>query len=553
MGQFKPMVKMFTDEPSVILKLKKGGKVHHKETKKEERAEHGHKSMHHAHSGMHEAFESEHGHAPKKPSMHERRKAMNPNQYAKGGKVAHKLDGGAMPMGAPQAMPQVPQAMGRQAVMGMDPRARMARAQMVRKALTGMKKGGHMGMEKHIEKLEKELHHHESMPMDKAHKMHHKASGGAIDRDETKTTIESGAKKFMKTKVVDGDHHDKHHGTKGIKEGKPAGYATGGAIPSDTHEKKNPGKIKMHGTIEGNEHDYLNTEMHSAKRDKAHGTGGIKEQNAGGFKRGGKVPGLGRAIEGGDWENRPADTAHAGKMNGKTGQVNESNAGGFKHGGKASKKAYATGGNVISDGKAVKMPHHFVSRPVANSLQSGTFAKGGKVDYYTDLAKRLQKNPEKPNLRLVKTHTGPKGHVAKVYKDKDYGEYRTKFYSPEGKHHTEADSHTDDAEDAHMTAMHEVNRGYKHGGRTAKKFDGGGSASDDQFAQKANRDYKNWEASQKAENEADKNMIPNLIKSGVSAVKNLFSSSTPSGSVTKTEKSTTVTPPKKRGGSMRKC
>ena len=553
MGQFKPMVKMMTDEPSVILKLKKGGKVHHKETKKEERAEHGHKSMHHAHSGMHEAFESEHGHSPKKPSMHERRKAMNPNQYAKGGKVAHKLDGGAMPMGAPQAMPQVPQAMGRQAVMGMDPRARMARAQMVRKALTGMKKGGHMGMEKHIEKLEKELHHHESMPMDKAHKMHHKASGGAIDRDETKTTIESGAKKFMKTKVVDGDHHDKHHGTKGIKEGKPAGYATGGAIPSDTHEKKNPGKIKMHGTIEGNEHDYLNTEMHSAKRDKAHGTGGIKEQNAGGFKRGGKVPGLGRAIEGGDWENRPADTAHGGKMNGKTGQVNESNAGGFKHGGKASKKAYATGGNVISDGKAVKMPHHFVSRPVANSLQSGTFAKGGKVDYYTDLAKRLQKNPEKPNLRLVKTHTGPKGHVAKVYKDKDYGEYRTKFYSPEGKHHTEADSHTDDAEDAHMTAMHQVNKGYKHGGRTAKKFDGGGSASDDQFAQKANRDYKNWEASQKAENEADKNMIPNLIKSGVSAVKNLFSSSTPSGSVTKTEKSTTVTPPKKRGGSMRKC
>ena len=27
MAEFKPMVKMFTDEPSVILKLKKGGKV----------------------------------------------------------------------------------------------------------------------------------------------------------------------------------------------------------------------------------------------------------------------------------------------------------------------------------------------------------------------------------------------------------------------------------------------------------------------------------------------------------------------------------------------
>jgi hypothetical protein len=262
----------------------------------------------------------------------------------------------------------------------------------------------------------------------------------------------------------------------------------------------------------------------------------------------------GDTYEGGDWENRSADTSTAGKKNGKTGQVNESNAGGYKHGGKASKKAYATGGNVVDDGRAVKMPHHFISRPVANSLQSGTFAKGGKVDFYSDLAKKMQKNPEKPNLRLVKTHTGPKGHVAKVYKDKDYGEYRTKFFSPEGKHHTEADSHTDDAEDAHMTAMHEVNRGYKHGGRTAKKFDGGGSASDDlNFASKADRDYKNYEASQKAENEADRNMIPNLVKSGVNAVKNLFISKTPSGSVTKTEKSTTVTPPKKRGGSMRKC
>jgi len=305
--------------------------------------------------------------------------------------------------------------------------------------------------------------------------------------------------------------------------------------------------------------------MHSAKRDKAHGTGGIKETNAGGYNHGGKAHKMhhkatGGAIpaatmkgkqeghfkhdtvEGGDWENRSADTATAGKKMGHTGEVHESNAGGYKHGGHAAKKHYATGGNVVDDGKAVKMPHHFVSRPVANSLQSGTFAKGGKVDYYSDLAKRLQKNPEKPNLRLVKTHTGPKGHVAKVYKDKDYGEYRTKFYTPEGKHLTEGDSHTDDAEDAHMTAMHEVNRGYKRGGRATKKFDGGGSTSDDQFAQKANQDYANWEKAQRAENEADKNMIPNAIKSGVNAIKNLFSS-----------KETPKAPAKKRGGSMRKC
>ena len=351
---------MMTDEPSVILKLKKGGKVHAKHHE-----EHGHKSMHHAAGhmmhGAHEAFESEHGKAPSKPSMSERRKAMNPNQYAKGGKV-----------------------------------------------------------EKELHKVEKELKHHEKMKDaehgGKAHakhggKIHHKASGGAIDRDETKTTIKGNAKKFEKTKVVDGQKHDKHHGTGVIKEGKPAGYkhgghahkhhkATGGAIPADTDEKVNKGKIKMHGTIEGNEHDYLNTEMHQAKRDKAHGTGGIKESNAGGYKHGGHakkhhkatggaIPAAteknmreghlkGDTYEGGDWEERAADTATGGVKNRMTGGVREANAGGYKHGGHA-KKHFATGGNVVDDGKAVKMPRHFVSRPVANSLQSGTFKKGGKV------------------------------------------------------------------------------------------------------------------------------------------------------------------------------
>ena len=43
MGQFKPMVKMETTEPSVILKLKKGG---HVDMKKSAKAEEGHKPMH---------------------------------------------------------------------------------------------------------------------------------------------------------------------------------------------------------------------------------------------------------------------------------------------------------------------------------------------------------------------------------------------------------------------------------------------------------------------------------------------------------------------------
>ena len=439
MSSFKPMVKMFTDEPKAILKLKKGGKVHSKHHKEHE--EHGHKTMHHAHGGMHHAFESEAGHSPKKPSHAARHKAMNPNLYAKGGKVAHKGMGGMMPPSAPQGMPagapmggapmgqppmgQPMRPMGQSALGQMTPAQRAARAMMVRKALTGMKKGGSTHAE--CAKLEKELHHHEALDMAHAHhkkhggKMHHKASGGAIDKYETKTTIEGNAKKFEKTKVVDGEHHDKHHGTGYIKEGKPAGFkhggrshkmhhkATGGQIPADTHEKKNKGKF-VHDAIEGNEHDYLETEMHSAKKDKAHGTGGIHETNAGGFKHGGKahhkvhhkahggkVPGMGNAIEhSGDWENRPADTAHGGVKNRKTGEVKEANAGGFKHGGHASKKAYATGGNVVNDGKPVAMPKKHVSQPVANSLQSGTFKRGGKVHHHHD-GDSVEKDPTPSN------------------------------------------------------------------------------------------------------------------------------------------------------------
>jgi len=128
------------------------------------------------------------------------------------------------------------------------------------------------------------------------------------------------------TKMVDGDKHNSAKGTTGVIEGKPGGYATGGVING----------------------------------------------KPAGYKKGGST----------NWENRPAndgdkfDPAH-----GTTG-VRNSNAGGYKKGGSA-KKAFATGGKV-DDGKAVAMPKKPVSRPVANSLQSGTFKKGGKVAKYAE-------------------------------------------------------------------------------------------------------------------------------------------------------------------------
>ena len=280
MGQFKPMVKMMTTEPSVILKLKKGGKV-------ESKADGGFMPMQ---SSMPAGAPARGGMAPSaapmKPSLAARRRAMNPNMMKKGGKAEKHED------------------------------AAQDRA-MIKKAMAGKKF----------------------------------ASGGAIDKAETKTTIEGNDSKFSKTKVVDGDKNDGAKGTGKVKSGNAGGYATGGTI------KGNVAKFAKTKVVDGD------------KTDTEKGTGGVKMGNKAGYAEGGNV----------NWENRPADTAKAGVTGTTTGGVRNSNAGGYKKGG-STKKAYATGGNVVDDGKAEKMPRHFVSRPVANSLQSGTFKKGGKVD-----------------------------------------------------------------------------------------------------------------------------------------------------------------------------
>ena len=61
--------------------------------------------------------------------------------------------------------------------------------------------------------------------------------------------------------------------------------------------------------------------------------------------------------------------------------------------------------------------------------------------------------------------------------------------------------------------------------------------------------YDRHYALEKEENEAMRNMIPNAAKKAVDAMKGLFGSkSKGEGTVTKTEKSVTVTPAKKRSG-----
>ena len=418
-GGFSQMPKMITDEPSVILKLKKGGSAHHKHGGKHE--EHGHKPMHKAMGGMMDGMTlparggMAPAMAPKMGALAARRAAMKgmPTPLMKKGGKAHKAHGGEVESKAEQHRED----------------AKMA-------------------------KIEKELKHHEHEKASKAHhglkkgghaKKHFAKGGSAmgkeIDSFETKTTNEKGSKKFLQTEMHDGEHHDKVHGTGMVKEGNAGGFKHGGKVHkvsghpegsmehhkhmakhhakmhkeggSHHHHKMaehhkamcKGGKYAIGGTVSDNvAKKYENTEMLDGEHhDSVHGTGEVKESNAGGFKHGGKahmkhggkhhfVKGghaapdlnLKDTVEDGDWEDRPADTAKPGVRMQTTGAVKEGNGGGFKHGGKASKKHFATGGAVNKQGSAVAMPQGRKpsSPPVAITRLAGTFKKGGKVKHY---------------------------------------------------------------------------------------------------------------------------------------------------------------------------
>ena len=407
-GGFSQMPKMITDEPSVILKLKKGGSAHHKSMKEHE--ENGHKSMHKAVGGMMN-MPARGGMMPSKNplmgALAARRAAMqgmNSPMMKKGGK-AHKAHGGEVESKAKQHRED----------------AKMA-------------------------KMEKELKHHESMKAGKAHhglKKGGSAMGKGIDKFETKTTDEKAPGKFLQTEMHDGEHHDKVHGTGMVKEGNAGGFKHGGKAHKvsghpegsmqhhkamakhyaekckeggSAHHRKmmehhkamcKGGKYAIGGTVSENvAKKYENTMMVDGEHhDSVHGTGDVKESNAGGFKHGGKAHmkhggkhhfakggsaapdlNLKDTVEGGNWENRPADTTKPGVRMQTTGAVKEGNAGGFKHGGKASKKHFATGGAVNKQGSAVAMPQGKkpASPPVAITRLSGTFKKGGQVKHHAD-------------------------------------------------------------------------------------------------------------------------------------------------------------------------
>jgi len=230
MGQFKPMVKMETTEPSVELKLKKGGKV----TKK-------------ADGGMM-------GMAPPAAMP----PSMPPSMPARGG-----------PMGA--SAPLAPSLAARRRAMRMMGSGPAAPVGM---AASRMKKGGEAESKADQRKEEKMDTAQDKAMIKKAFKQHdmqeHKGGKG------TNLKLKKGGK-MATGGVVNGQGGFKKGGkvkmaTGGVVKGQ-AGYAAGGMIPSESTS----------GSA-------ATTIVDTAKYDNSSAnTGGVKLGNAGGFKRGGSA------------------------------------------------------------------------------------------------------------------------------------------------------------------------------------------------------------------------------------------------------------------------
>lgn len=202
MGQFKPMTKMMTTEPSVELKLKKGGQVKKGAVKMQ---------MGGVPPGMPAGMPPGPVGAGRIPLAQRLRRRPMPALAGMGAPGA--MSGGA-PMISPAAVPQEP---------------------MV------MKKGG-MTLKKHA-----------NMPASKAHKglktggvamgQGGYKKGGMVPKSGILPVKDSakGAEKYVKTKM---------HGmaTGGVVEGKPGGYNTGGVVMGQGGYKKGGAPKKAYAT-----------------------------------------------------------------------------------------------------------------------------------------------------------------------------------------------------------------------------------------------------------------------------------------------------------------
>ena len=353
MGQFKPMVKMMTTEPSVELKLKKGGSV-----SKEKKMQMG--------------------------------GALAPT--ASPAPAGMPARGGMMPAGAPMT----PSLAARRRMMRGMP-AGAAPAGPVGSAGAVMKAGGETKKEHKAEmskmaSTEKKLKEHAAKPASKAHaglktggvvkgqggyatggvvygqggykhggKVKKYAAGGIITEKEG--SRDAGEYKNTKMVTTKPDHSPAKTG--GVKLGNGGGYKKGGAAK----------KYADGGAIT----DY-ERKVFESKSDEDSGEGQVTDYERkilkGAFKKD-AFKGQGKIT---DYERKLIE----GKRKGGT------------------VKKYAQGGAVNDSGKAESMPqgHKKPSAPVSITQLSGSFKKGGAV--MTPAEKRLTKVFDKENAPAMK-------------------------------------------------------------------------------------------------------------------------------------------------------
>jgi len=330
MGQFKPMVKMETTEPSVELKLKKGGKV----AKKADGGMMG--SPMSAAGAMPPSMPARGGMpsaaSPMKPSLMMRRRAMRgmPAGAGPAGPI-----GGAASMPAPMPTPAPAMKKGGKAEGG---KADMAQDKaMIKKAMKQHDMQEHKGGKG------------TKLALKKGGKM---ATGGVVDGQGgykaggiINTEGQGGEYRNTKMHQAKPDHSPAKTG--GVKDGNGGGYATGGVAKANGGGYKKGGSAKKAFAAGGKVDSGRPVAMPQGKKPAAKPVR-INEL-AGTYKAGGKVtPAEGRLLKASAGENAASFRAAKMDTNEKYGPASKMK---FKEGGDVdlSKGAYDKAGKVNRD------------------------------------------------------------------------------------------------------------------------------------------------------------------------------------------------------------
>jgi hypothetical protein len=293
MGQFKPMVKMMTTEPTVELKLKKGGHVNMKKGGKT--SEHGHKKM------------------------------------ADGGSAMGALMGTPALVGRPAVNAPVK-------TPGKPPMAARRKAMAAKPAMKegGESKAEHKAEMKAIKDVKSEVKSHASKPASKAHKglktggvamgngggykkggdVKKYAKGGLTGNGIIPESASArGGEGYKNTKMHSAEKTTKTSGTTGgVKEGNAGGYKTGGVALGNAGGFKSGGKAKKAYAAGGTVDSGHPVAMPQGRKKPS--TPVSINQLSGTFKKGGSVtPAQGRLQKTFAKENAPAMKAAKAQSN----------------------------------------------------------------------------------------------------------------------------------------------------------------------------------------------------------------------------------------------